>query len=69
MQEFRIIEWISSLVNRKSLGSFVLFDRRRQVLYARISGGWRHHRLSLGIQPKSVSAKSSFRVLNIMFVI
>ena len=69
MQEFRTIEWISSLVNRKSLGSFLVFDRTRQVLYARIKGGWRDHRLSLGIQPKSVPAKSDFRVLNIMFVI
>ena len=32
-------------------------------------GGWQDHRLSLGIQPKSVLAKSDFRVLNILFVI
>ena len=36
MQEFRTIEWISSLANRKSLGSFLVYDRTRQVLYARI---------------------------------
>ena len=34
-----------------------------------IGGGWRDHRLSLGIQPKSVLAKSDFRVVNIVFVI
>ena len=36
MQEFRTIEWISCLVNRKSLCRFLVFHRTRQVLYARI---------------------------------
>ena len=69
MLEFRTIEWISSLVNRKSLCSLLVFDRTRQVLYPRIEVGVADHRLSLGIQPKSVPAKGDFRVLNIIFVI
>ena len=39
MKEFRAIEWISSVANRKSLGSFLVYDRTRQVLYARIEDG------------------------------